>query len=546
MAFLCNPLNLPYALQFDGNTAFREAADPSAVFFGGKYYLFLSMNAGYFVTDDFTSFSHRDYPPEISLYDYAPDVCVCGDKLVFCVRHPEGGTAFLSSSDPENLPLAGFRSPVPYSDPCLFRDDDGRLYYYYGCSDRDPIYGVALGDDFQPLSAPVPLIAENRTERGYEYPGDGHLAPETQRPWIEGAWMTKHGGRYYLQYAAPGTQFDVYCDAVFVSSSPLGPFSPAENNPFSYEPAGFLTGAGHGSTFLSPGGKPYHIATARISVNHMFERRIGLWRAGFDRDGELFCDQRFGDFPFDPESEPFAPPEFMLLSYRKKVTASSGTGAENVTDENIRTWWTAAEDDPVPTLTLDLGKEYPVSFVQVNFADNREDLLRAFRQPHGGRYTDRVLRPLRWLLEGSGDGKAFFTLADRRDAAACLPHELSGAREKRLRYLRLTVTGTPFSLPPAVSGLRVFGKGEGKKPEKAILSGIRTAPTAASLSFRSKGEDGFLLLWGHRPDKLYHAMTVWGRNAADIRALTAGQKLFVRADAINENGVTEGDVLEIK
>lgn len=546
MAYLCNPLNLPYALQFDGDTAFREAADPSAVFFGGKYYLFLSMNAGYFVTDDFVSFAHRDYPPDISLYDYAPDVCVRGDALVFCVRHPAGGTAFLSSPDPENKPFAVYRSPVPYSDPCLFCDDDGRLYYYYGCSDREPIYGVALDEAFQPLSDPVPLISENRAGRGYEYPGDGHYAPETQRPWIEGAWMTKHGGRYYLQYAAPGTQFDVYCDAVFVSSSPLGPFSPAENNPFSYEPGGFLTGAGHGSTFLSPDGRCFHIATARISVNHMFERRIGLWRAGFDRDGGLFCDQRFGDFPFDTEAAPFTPPEYMLLSCRKKVTASSGTGTENVTDENIRTWWTASEADPAPTLTLDLGKEYPVSFVQVNFADNREDLLRTFRQPHGGRYTDRETRPLRWLLEGSADGKRFLPLADRRDAGTCLPHELISAGEKRLRYLRLTVTETPFSLPPAVSGLRVFGKGEGRMPEKAVLTGTRTAPTAALLSFRSEGEDGFLLLWGHRPDRLYHAMTVWGKNTADIRALTAGQKLFVRADAFNENGVTEGDVLEIK
>lgn len=35
----------------------------------------------------------------------------------------------------------------------------------------------------------------------------------------------------------------------------------------------------------------------RISVNHDFERRIGIWPAGFDKDGELFCNQRYGDWP---------------------------------------------------------------------------------------------------------------------------------------------------------------------------------------------------------------------------------------------------------
>ena len=60
--------------------------------------------------------------------------------------------------------------------------------------------------------------------------------------------MTKHEDRYYLQYACPGTQYNTYSDGVYVSSSPLGPFNLADNNPYSYKPGGFLPGAGHGST----------------------------------------------------------------------------------------------------------------------------------------------------------------------------------------------------------------------------------------------------------------------------------------------------------
>ncbi len=45
----------------------------------------------------------------------------------------------------------------------------------------------------------------------------------SQRPFIEGAWMTKHDGTYYLQYAGPGTEYNVYGDGVYESDSPLGP-----------------------------------------------------------------------------------------------------------------------------------------------------------------------------------------------------------------------------------------------------------------------------------------------------------------------------------
>ena len=57
--------------------------------------------------------------------------------------------------------------------------------------------------------------------------------------------MTKYNGKYYLQYAAPGTEFNVYADGVYEGDSPLGPFHLAKNNPYSFQPGGFITGAGH-------------------------------------------------------------------------------------------------------------------------------------------------------------------------------------------------------------------------------------------------------------------------------------------------------------
>lgn len=41
--------------------------------------------------------------------------------------------------------------------------------------------------------------------------------------------MTKHEGKYYLQYACPGMQFNTYADEVYVSNAPLGALRKATN-----------------------------------------------------------------------------------------------------------------------------------------------------------------------------------------------------------------------------------------------------------------------------------------------------------------------------
>lgn len=133
-------------------------------------------------------------------------------------------------------------------------------------------------------------------------------AVTSRAPFLEGPWMTKKGKRYYLQYAVPGTEFNIYGDGVYVSDFPLGPFRAAENNPYSYKPGGFINGAGHGST-MEDKGQYWHISTMGIGCNYPMERRIGLWKAGFDAQGELFCDQRYGDWPIRMDAEPYEKPE---------------------------------------------------------------------------------------------------------------------------------------------------------------------------------------------------------------------------------------------
>ncbi len=114
-------------------------------------------------------------------------------------------------------------------------------------------------------------------------------------------------------------------------------------------------------------------------MNHDFERRVGLWPAGFDQEGELFCNQRYGDWPQDLEKlrkNPWTNPDWMLLSVGKTVTASSWTKdhePEKAAEENVQTWWQAATNQSGEWLCLDLGRSMNVRAIQVNFADDKLD-----------------------------------------------------------------------------------------------------------------------------------------------------------------------------
>ena len=520
--YFCNPINFTYQYQFNqkegGFSLNREAADPSMILFRGKYYLFPSMTRGFLVSEDMASWKLRPLTG-VPLYDYAPDVRAIGDWMYFCASRQGEICDFYRTKDPESGVFEKLPGTFDFWDPNLFLDDDGRLYFYWGCSNMTPIWGVELDPEtMERIGEPVALIHSHKTEYGYERTGEEHhydpssspivqilreriakasgcrpedvtdvtpaieAAPESCRPllraalsdnpYIEGAWMTKHDGRYYLQYAAPGTQYNIYNDGVCVSESPLGPFTACPNNPYSYSPGGFLPGAGHGSTMEDSQGNWWHASTMRISRNHDFERRIGIWPAGFDADGELFCNQRYGDWPQSVTGErkdPWAAPEWMLLSYGKTATASScdcpKKDASHVVDENVQTWWKAAGEDAAPWLLVDLGRCCRVHAVQINFADDVETVTELPRGaeltggPGRGRYIEERSFATRWFLETSTDGEHWFEMENWRHTDTDLPHNLVVWEDGLpATYIRLTVIETPYHRPACISGLRVFGR----------------------------------------------------------------------------------------
>ncbi|WP_026671056.1 family 43 glycosylhydrolase [Butyrivibrio sp. AE3006] len=603
MSYVCNPININYRYQFNADPRkggeiqiCREAADPSMILFKGRYYIFASMTLGVWVSDDLVKWENHRLPDELPLYDYAPDVRVMGDYVYFCASKRDENCDRFRTKDILNGPYEKIPGNFPYWDPNLFIDDDGKVYFYWGCSNTEPIYGCELDPETMlPKGEKVPILEGHPTEYGYERVGeDNSIFPASQEeiekgfqgflamqnttedqipddlkplikgmfsnmPYIEGAWVDKHNGKYYLQYAFAGTQFNTYGDGVYVSDSPLGPYKLAENNPYSYNPGGFLPGAGHGSTMEDKSGNLWHTATMRISVNHDFERRVGLWPAGFDKDGELFCNQRYGNWPFKisgAKQDPWKNPDWFLLSYDKKTSCSSALSenpSENVTDEDVQTLWRPASTGKDEWITVDLGNVYKVNAVQINFGDGKLDIpipgeIRGTTQ---ARFIDDKTYCTRWKMEGSVDGEDFFVLEDKSEATTDLTHDLVVMEEGReIRYIRVSNIEVPYGQIPALSGIRVFGKGEGELPKAPVFSAKRDSGIDMSVKIEA-GDNavGHVILWGSSPEKLYHSWMVLGDDAVGsakrIGALVTGRDYYLRVDSFNESGITEGEVTKL-
>ncbi len=68
-----------------------------------------------------------------------------------------------------------------------------------------------------------------------------------------------------------------------------------------------------------------------------------------------------------------------------------------------------------------------------------------------------------------------FVLADKSDAETNLPHDFIVKEEGvQIRYLKLTVFEVPYNQNPCISGLRVFGLGNGEKPSAPQYQAERT------------------------------------------------------------------------
>ncbi|HZO17867.1 MAG TPA: family 43 glycosylhydrolase [Gemmatimonadaceae bacterium] len=560
-----NPIDVDYRYNFEQHNegiSYRQGADPVIVNHGGEYYLFMTVSDGYwhskdlitwrFVTPSRWPFENVVAPAALSVRDtlYLLQSAVEPRPILFSTAPATGRLEFynrmlprLPKMMPSWEPPPGPPGSVPPGpwDPSIFHDPDTEKWYlYWGSSNVYPIYGIELDKSRRLVyvGEPKSLFALDPARHGWERFGQDHR--DTIRPYIEGAWMTKHRGKYYLQYGAPGTEYNVYANGTYVGDEPLGPFTYAPYNPVAYKPGGFMTGAGHGSTFLDNHGNYWNSGTPWLAVNWRFERRVSMFPAGFDTDGQMFANTRFGDFPhyaptrkWRDRNELFT--GWMLLSYRKPVTASSVRDtfpARNVTDEDRQRFWVARTTSPDEWLTIDLQRDYTVRALQVNFIDYQ-----------AGLFANDSTVYTRFRVRASRDGRSWETIADLSEETRDRPNAyIELPRPVRARYVRYEHIHVGAA-NLAIGDIRVFGNGDGRAPGTPRRLAVRrdTDRRNAFVSWAPvRGATGYNILWGLRPDKLYQTYQVFADRPTtlEIRALTVDQEYWFAIESFDENGVS--------
>lgn len=559
----CNPIDIDYSYMVynsDQNLSYRSGADPAIVRFKGEYYMFVTRSHGYWHSTDLRNWDF--ITPQSIWYPQgsnAPAAHNYKDSVLFVTGDPSGEMSILKSTDPKSGKWVAEHSILhDLQDPDLFIDDDGQAYMFWGSSNFYPLRGkkVDMKDRFLVEGETVAIISADTPNHGWERFGENHSDTRIAA-YLEGLWLTKHNGRYYMQYAAPGTEFNVYGDGVYVSDeSPLGPYTYQEHNPVCYKPGGWMNGAGHGSTVEGLTDDVFwHFGSMSLSATVNWERRICMFPTFFDEDGIMHCDNAYGDYPHYAPNESGRKGEFtgwMLLSYGKPVSVSSfreGSAAKaegfdewnrpetsadfkasNLTDENCKSYWLAATNSDAEWVVIDLEDECTVNAVQVNYYDHQTGIY--------GRVPGLFHR---FFIEGSMDGENWTILEDRSKTTIDAPNayiELKKAAKARYIRYRNVKIATPNL---AIADIRVFGTGTADAP--ATPSGFiakRNSDTRnADLCWNEvDGAQGYNVRWGIAPDKLYSSYLVYGKTELQIRSLAKDTRYWFTVESFGTGGIS--------
>ncbi|WP_167614988.1 family 43 glycosylhydrolase [Maribellus sediminis] len=563
----CNPLDIDYTYMVYNsarNISYRSGADPAVIEFRGEYYMFVTRSFGYWHSFDLVNWDF--IKPQQWFFEgcNAPTAFNYKDSLVYFAGDPAGYGSILYTDDPKSgrwTPTASISNNIQDSE--LFIDDDGKTYLYWGSSNVYPIRVKMLNKDDRFLETGVKkdLINLVEEEHGWERFGENNFHPTLKEGYMEGASMTRHDGKYYLQYAAPGTQFNVYADGVYIGETPLGPFKYMKNNPMSFKPGGFTNGAGHGITVKQTNGQYWHFATMALASNAQWERRLCMFPTYFDEEGLMYSNSDYGDYPRFAPDHPTKAGEhcgWMLLSYKGKVTVSSSLKqivkftsnddevtttelpleknekgdivSKVLTDESPKSFWVAETNDDRQWIEIEMSHPGMVYAFQLNFHDYESGI---YTRVEGLRH--------RFMLEVSEDGRNWLTAVDRSESYKDAPNAYmvlnQPVKAKFVRYKNIKVPVNNF----AMSEIRVFGLGLGNKPKgvKSFHVKREVDQRDASLTWNAvEGAQGYNIRWGIAPDKMYHSWLVYDSNELFMRCLDRNTQYYFSIEAFNENGIS--------
>jgi len=567
---ICNPMDLNYDYRNYGADmpVCIEGADPVVVLFHDEYYLFSSMTMGYWVSPDLAEWEYipcsKKQLPDI--HGYAPAAMVMDDAVYFHQGyHTYNMWRSTNPRDPDSWENVSTNC-YGHHDPAIYHDPDAdRVWLTYGCGDlkTEPISVQELDrKTLDNKGAAVDCIMADQSTRGWERTFDNNTA--TGWGFTEGSQIFKVGDRWYLIYSGYSL-FKDYANGLFTSDHPTGPYTYYEGSPVSHKNTGFVGSAGHGCFFQDKFGNWWNATCASVYATHPFERRLNLFPAGIDVDGNLYTMTALGDYPVTLPEGPrdhrkLHNPGWMLLSKNAKVTASSEAVGETTqqknyggrlhesqgkwvmdsrddhsskygVDDDIRTIWSATSGKEGEWFQIDLGRVCTVAAVQVNYGEYQIQTTDPSKKYHSYR------------VEVSTDLKTWSTLIDKWENKTHEPHDYIQL-EQPVKALALRVVNRqmPGDGWFALRDLRVFGSDGGAEPGAVADFTSKRHPDdmGASLSWKPvENADTYVVRYGIHPGKLYNQYQV-DEPSAEVRTLNAGVEYFFRVDTVNANGLQEG------
>ncbi|MFL6416175.1 MAG: family 43 glycosylhydrolase, partial [Bryobacteraceae bacterium] len=296
--------------------------------------------------------------------------------------------------------------------------------------------------------------------------------------WIEGPWVFKRNGTYYLEYSGSGTQWLSYATGVYTAKSPMGPFTYAPNNPLLRKTTGVVTGPGHGCVVEAPDGNWWQLYTIVLGTPPG-GRRLGMDPVSFDAAGNMSVHtsetpQWAPGVVRDPArngdsgSLPVTIGKLRNIGQRGRFSSErAGHEAVYALDNTNCTWWEPAEGDAQPTLTVDLGSTTEFAPEQIFTVDSSRIEFMAGRGGGfgGGRQQPSAERPtgsaaFRYKVEASRDGEHYSTLLDQTGNTATRYTVFDELPPTECRFVRLTITDWPrmSNAPLGIMEFTVFGK----------------------------------------------------------------------------------------
>ncbi|OPZ99417.1 MAG: Arabinoxylan arabinofuranohydrolase precursor [Bacteroidetes bacterium ADurb.Bin416] len=435
-------------------------ADPTIVKFGDIYYIYATTDNEMLASGAPTLWYSNDMQhwynyimdvPTLSSVNlrnfWAPDIikgdnglyylyfgnCQAGCNIYgYYSEQPEGPWKKLHADDKPVIEVGFPRRGFPSLDAQFFKDDDGKIYAYWGTWVH---YngGYAAGE------------LDNKTMASMK---SGVNIPLEQTPEpFEAAYMMKRNGYYILMYSGASCHDETYNVRYAYSKNPYGPFTPGANNPIlSTNADQSVHGPGHHSVLENDG--DYYI------VYHRHD--YPMTRGGMSRQtciDSLIFDNDSTIRTVIPSHKGIAPIVKSKMptdrAFGVKTTASSYYQLNTkglvydylpsyATDRNNATLWKAATNSFPQHLVLDLGKTRTIRRVMTQF-----EFASYYYQ---------------YVLEYSKDGQTWSVYADRSNNRTPGSPMIDDNTVKA-RYLRLKVLGTEKTgLLAAVWNIMVYDK----------------------------------------------------------------------------------------